>query len=306
MSALKSFEKIHEEVINLKEEGGYSIDDFYKALDIDPSKHEISSLMNWFFKDDQNEWLVQQVIRESIRLGLRDTPIYPHLIADTKVVDKYSVIMPHINMSDNEAETSPVVSIGTKTAELSKPVTINLKLTDEIVNNVTLNLLSVFLKDVGIKLNRAIDTLAINTLINGDQSDDSDKCAAIGVKTKGSFDDLDFLRARTRLSRLGKAPTCIILSENAYLDVYKLPEFKKLPHYVHEAMPEDKVMLVSKNDAMIKLDAFAMTVKYSKYIQHTHIYVHLPKTGFATLFRNGRLILDKSKEFSSQGFPKWF
>src|SRR5690606_38635955 len=134
-------------------------------------------LMNMPDFNTEYRWLVPEVIREAIRLGLRKNPIYPSLIASEINVDQPKVTMPYINMSDamvkkiGEAETIPVgtTSFGQKDVKLSKLAT-GLKISDEVLQFVPLNILSIFLQDVGVNLNIGLDTAMIDVLINGDQA----------------------------------------------------------------------------------------------------------------------------------------
>lgn len=311
-----------------------SPDSFYQAIGLNPTNTTIESLMNMPEFPEGYRWLIPEVIREAIRLGLRKSPIYGNLIAAEETVTQPKVIMPHINMSDampskvNESETIPVgsVSFGDKTVKLEKVGT-GLKLTDEVQQYVPLNVLSLYLQDVGVKLNLALDTLAVDTLINGDQDDGSEAAPLIGVQNTNTFTYFDFLRAIARLHRLGRTPQSILSNENPFLEIYNLAEFKgregsvkdmtlnvrtplptSMAYDIHGAMPADnQVMLIDSTSALIKLNASALKVESERIVERqiTGTFVTLT-TGYATLFRDARLILDKSKAFSSQGFPSWF
>ena len=73
-------------------------------------------------------WIVPEIIRSAITLGMRQAPFYPEIIASDQSISGLSAIMPMINMSDaapakvNEAETIPLgdVSFGQKSVSLFK------------------------------------------------------------------------------------------------------------------------------------------------------------------------------------------
>lgn len=319
----------------VKEKWGFgSIETFYNSIGVSGSNTSINQLMTVPEFDDSFRWLIPEVVREAVRLGLRKNPIYGSLIAAEETVSQPSVILPFINMSDampkklNEAESIPVgtTSFGQKTVKLFKVGT-GLKVTDEVQQYVSLNILSLYLQDVGVKLGQALDTLAIDTLINGDQASAGDACAVIGTETGTSFTYKDFLRAWIRMGRIGKMPSGILSNENQALEILELAEFKALAgkatlqniqvqtpvpasqnYWIHGAMPTtNQAMLVDTTSALIKLNSTALRVESeriaSKQLNGTYVTL---TTGFATLFRDARLILDKSLAFSGNGFPSYF
>ena len=95
------------EVVN--ERYGISMDQYLSTLGIDTKK---DTLQNLFTMPDQSvRWVVPEIIRAAITLGLRQAPFYPNIIAGDQPVNGLQVTMPYINMSDaaparvNEAET---------------------------------------------------------------------------------------------------------------------------------------------------------------------------------------------------------
>ncbi len=319
----------------IKQKWGYAdMASLYDTLGINPGGTTIEQLMTMPETPEGYRWLVPEVIREAIRLGLRRNPIYPSLIAAEESVTQPTVIMPSVNLSDamptkiNEAETIPVgtVDFGQKTVKLNK-YGVGIKVTDEVLQYVSLNLISVFFQDAGVKMNLALDTKAILTLINGDQPDGSDSCAVIGVNNTGDgFKYRDMLRAWIRLSRIGRLPSGILSNESPALDILELPEFKGFPgdttkqrlivktpipasqdYWIHGAMPAtNQIMLVDGSSALIKLNAQALRVESDRIVERqiNGTYATMT-TGFATLFRDARLLIDKSVAFSDAGFPSW-
>lgn len=306
---------------------------FYAAIGVNPSQATIASLASMGDIPDGYRWLVPEVIREAIRLGLRRSPIYTNLIAAEETVSQPTVIMPQINLSNGmptklgEGETISTgeVAFGQKTVKLQKVGT-GIKISDEVVQYVSLNLLSLYLQDVGVNMNLALDSLAIETLINGDQSDGSEAAPVIGTQTVSVFAYIDFLRAVARMHRLGRTPESFLSDEEVFLEIYQLPEFKgrqafqsdvtlqvrtpiptTMAYDIHGAMPDtNKVMIIDSNGALIKLNSAALKVESERIVERqiSGTYVTMT-TGYASLFRDARLIIDKSVTFASQGFPSW-
>lgn len=306
---------------------------FLAALGIDPAMHTVESLMTMPEFEEGYRWLVPEVIREAVRLGMRKSPIYPNLIAAEESVSQPKVTMPAINMSDSmpteigEAETIPVgsISFNQKDVKLIKVGT-GIKVTDEVLMYVSLNLLSLYMQDVGVKLNTALDAMAIDTLINGDQPGGTDAIATVGVKAANTLTYRDILTPWVRMSLLGRLPQNILANEEAALDILDLSEFKgfsgsnkmaninlqtPVPRdqslYIHGAMPSGKkFMFVDKTSALLKLNAAGLKTESERIVnkQISGTYVTLT-TGFATMFRDARLLLDYSQEIGTKNFPAW-
>lgn len=319
---------------------GFAYDDksgapeaFLAALGVDPAMHTIESLMTMPDFNEGYRWLVPEIVREAVRLGMRKNPIYPNLIAAEESVSQPKVTMPAINMSDampteiGEAETIPVgsVSFNQKDVKLAKVGT-GIKITDEVSMYVSLNLLSLYMQDVGVKLNTALDAMAIDTLINGDQADGSDAVAVIGASTADTLTYRDILRAWVRLGVIGRLPQHMLGNEDAAMDILDLEEFKgfsgsnkmaninlqtPVPRdqnlYIHGAMPTgNKFMFVDSTSAIIKLNAAGLRTESERIVQKqlSGTYVTLT-TGFATMFKDARLMLDYGLPFAGNGFPSY-
>ena len=302
-------------------------------LGIDPSLHTIDSLFN--FTDDIDSgfrWLVPEVIREAIRLGLRRGPIYPSLIAADETVSQPTVTMPKIDKSEatpkktGEAESIRMgtMTFGQRDVKLDKTA-VGINMTDEVVQYVALNTLSIFLQDVGVNLGLALDNQAINVLINGDQADGSMSAATIGVETTTEFNYIDFLRPWFRMGRLGRMPSKILSREEEAIAIVEIPEFKALAGKatlkdiristpiptsqdlsIHGGLPANHFMLVHPEAAMIKLTSQALKVESeriaSKQITGTYVSTTV---GFANILRDARLLVHNVPLFTAAGFPTW-
>lgn len=319
-----------------------SPESFYAAIGVNPSQASIQSLMAMPDFNENFRWLIPEVIREAIRLGLRKNPLYPNLIAAEETVAQAQVTMPYINMSDamptliGEAETIPMgtVSFGQKTVKLHK-VGCGMKITDEVQQYVAINVLSMYMQDIGVKLNLAKDVMAIDILING-ETGNSNAAPVIGVNTvydsaiTGSgISYKDLLRAWIRMGMLGRMPQSMLSNEDMALEILTLPEFTNrllllagietknlnlrtpIPstnnYDVHGAMPDsDQVMLIDNTSALIKLNAQAIRVESDRIAERGVNGTYVTETtGFAKMFVDAAIIIDQSLAYSSHKFPSY-
>lgn len=324
----------------IQEKYGFSIGDnkevdaFYHVLGVNPANHTVASLLSMPDFDEGFRWLLPEVIREAVRLGIRKAPAYPFYIAAEESVTQPSVIMPSIKMSDamatkiGEAESIPAgtIQFQEKTVKLQK-LGVGLEMTDEVRDYVPLNVLSIYLQDVGVKMNMGTDSNMVDVLINGDQDNGSNAAAIIGVDAiLAGFTYKDLLRAWIRMGAIGRLPQNILSNENSALDILLLNEFRNreflqnpailnvrtpIPqsanYDIHGAMPSNnQIMLVDATSALIKLNASALRVETdriaSRQINGTYV---TQTTGFANLFNDARLLIDKSITFAAAGFPNY-
>lgn len=310
---------------------GLSIEDYYEKLGVDTRK---DTMQNIFTMPDQEiRWLVPEIIRDAIVLGLREAPFYPSLIASDQPINGLQVTMPFVNMSDaaparvNEGETIPLgaVSFGQKSVNLFK-IGRGFKITDEVKNFVSLDVISIFIRDFGVQLGYALDTLAMDVLINGNNPNGSESAPVIGVgSTTDGITYRDLLRVWIRSSRLGRSFKTMIGSEDAALDILDLPEFKnrqsgtttatlnlKTPvpssadFYIHPGTPQGSVLMVDPRSALIKLTAKQLMLESERIVsnQTEAIYASLI-SGFSKMYMDASVLLDGTKAFATYGFPDY-
>lgn len=314
-----------------KEQWGLSLEDVLTKVGVDT---KITSMENIFTMPDQSiKWIVPEIIRSAVVLGLRQAPFYPDLISADEPVSQLKVTMPYINMSNavptklNEAETISVgnISYGSKTVNLFK-IGKGMKITDEVKNYVSLDVMSIFLRDLGVQMGYVADTLAIDTLINGNQSDGSESAPVIGVTDTAKLTQYrDLLRVWIRGSRMGRSFTNLVGSEETALDLLDLPEFKnkqqgttqstlnvKTPvpnsanFYIHPGIPASMTLLLDRSSAMIKLTSQQLKLESERIVsnQTEAIYATMT-TGFSKMFRDASILVDQTKLFSANGFPDY-
>lgn len=316
------------EVVN--EQLGVTIEDLYESLGIDPTVDTISNLFT--LPDEDIRWLIPELIRDAIRLGLRETPIWPSIVAAEQDINQMSVTMPYINLSESvphkvgEGETIPIgsISYGQKSVKTFK-IGRGIKITYEIKQYVSLDVISIFFQDFGIRLGQALDTLAIDVLINGDQADGSESAPVIGIGTAGTKEYRDFLRIWIRASRMGRKYNTIIGGEDSALDTLDLPEFKdrksgttdanltmKTPvpkdavYFIHGNVPADQEILLDPRFGLIKFNVQPLLLESEKIVSNqTEAFYASMTTGFGKIFRDAAVLMDSSVAFASNGFPDY-
>lgn len=320
-----------EEVLQTKfQDEDITVDSFLEDLGIDPSVDTIQNL--YTMPDGDARWVVPEIIREALLLGLRTAPIWSDITATEAQIDGLKAVMPHINMSDatpkkvNEAETIPLgtISYGQKDIKLFKMAR-GIKLSREVQQYVSLDVLSIFIRDFGVKLGHGLDVLALDCLINGEQTDGSESAPVIGVATANTKTYRDMLQVWIRMARIGRNPRVIIGGETAALDTLDMDEFKlryqgtpdhglnlKTPvpqtsdYYIHGNVPNDQEIILDPSMALIKFNAQPLLLESEKIVsnQTDAFYVSLT-TGFAKIMRDAAVILDKSDTIVNLPFPAW-
>lgn len=314
----------------VKERFNIELGELYEDLGIDPTTDTIENIMT--LPDNDIRWIIPEIIRDAIRLGLRSAPIWSSITAVEQEIGQKSVTMPYINMSDaaprkvGEAETIPFgsISYGEKSVSTFK-VGRGIKLSYEVKNFVSLDVISIFFQDFGIRLGHALDSLAIDVLQNGDQADGSESAPVIGVGTANTKVYKDFLRIWIRASRMGRRFNTIIGGESAALETLDLAEFKnrhagttdhkltlKTPvprdasYYIHGNVAAKQEILLDPRFALIKFNVIPLLIESEKIVSNqTEAFYATLTTGFGKIFRDSAVILDSSKVFSdpNYGFP---
>lgn len=322
----------------LKKKEGMSLSALFEDLGIDPSMDTIENIFT--LPDASVRWLIPEIFREALRLGMRKNPIWQNVVAAEQSVKQLSLTLPYLNMSDaapkyvGEAETIPLgnISFGQKSLKLRK-IGRGIKIPYEVRQYVSLNVVSIFLQDFGVKLNHAIDALMISVLINGEQADGSESAPVIGITTPGTLTYADLLRIWIRMSRIGRIPTIMIGGETAALNTLNLTEFKtnqfggtqpagvpansiiklKSPipassdYYIHGSMPTNQQLIIDPSASIIKYNAQPLLVESEKIVSNqTEATYATLTTGFGIVFRDARVLLDTSLDFdTTNGFPSY-
>lgn len=322
----------------VKDKFSISFNEFLFDLGIDPSYDSVYNISTLDDVDDIR-WIVPEVYREAIRLGLNKTPIYSSLIAGELNVSQLKTIMPYINEADaaprrvGEGETIGLgsLSYGSKEVEIFK-VGRGIKITDELRQYAAIDVVSIFLQDFGKKLGRALDVLAIDTIINGNEAGGTESASVVGVASAGTKTYKDMLKIWIRMARLGRTPNVIIGGEDAALDTLDLSEFKTNPqgganpagvptannislktpvprnssYFIHGNVPANQEIIMDPAASLLKLNAQPLKVESERIVSNqTEAFYTTLTTGFAKLFRDGSIIMDDSITFAGNPFPSY-
>lgn len=317
---------------------GVDIDAFYEDLGVDTSFDTVQNFFNT--PSDDVRWLIPEVFRDSLRLGYRNAPIWPAITAKEEQVNGLSQILPYLNMSDaapkklGEGETIPVgdLSYGERSFRIWK-FGRGIKLTDEVRRYVSLAVVSIYLQDFGVKMGQGVDTLALNTVINGEQANGVNSSPIIGVydiSKKIQFRDL--LRLWVRFSKMGRSPKIMISGEEMALDLLDLDQFSNraqgtteyklnvktpLPQgadlYINGNMDENQLVIIDPSVCLLKMNAVPLVVESERIVSNqTSAFYASFTTGFAKLFDDSSVIIDQQLAFDGSGsgagygFPSYF
>jgi len=84
----------------------------------------------------------------------------------------------------------------------------------------------------------------------------------------------------------------------------KTPVPKNMDVFVHGNIPANQLLLVDPSAAMVKLNSAPLMVESDKIISNQTLETYATlTTGFGTLFRDARLLLDRSLDISAAAFP---
>lgn len=287
--------------------------------------------------DDINKafrWIIPEVILAAIRTDYEASSMHLNWIATTQNMTKRDAKMPLILRGNatprkiGEGESIPLgtIKFGQKSVEVFKVGT-GFEITDELVEDSSLNLVFNFLGEVGTDMSLASDVEALNVLVNGDQADGSESAPVVGVETPGTFAYRDLKRVVARMERLKRNATRILSGEDDGLDIALLEEFKGFPGdtklgNINGIMgkvlslandiyitPPDQVMMLAPGKAMAKLLYKGMKIERDRNAQNqTNALYVSDHIGFGILRRDARVLIDKTVTYDATagetgGFP---
>jgi len=226
-----------------------------------------------------------------------------------------------------EAETigQGAVEWGQKTVTLSK-IGKAISYTDEMMLSVSLPVLSHWMRDLGTRLSAKLNTMAVTTLVNGDQADGSDSCAVVGVDdTSKGIVYADFVSLWVRGNLLNKNWYTMVANENVANTVLNLSEFKapqgagspyvqirnrpepaSMPLFVSSSVADDQILFVDPAASMIQLNFMPLRVESDRIVlRQISGTVCSLITGFTTIVRKNRVIMDATKARANYNFPSW-
>jgi hypothetical protein len=211
-----------------------------------------------------------------------------------------------------------------------------LKQTYESIMFTPINLAAVYFQELGVMMGADLDRALINILINGDQADNSQSAFVIGASTANTLLFTDIARAWIRFKRINRTSSVMLASEADAIMVMNMEQFLRkyypgaqavgmpsapdgvtinvntpLPNsqdvFVHDAIPTGKLVMVDTEKAAVQLTAMPLLLETDKIIsrQINETFVSII-TGFANIFRDGRLVLDYTTNLSTNPGPVVF
>lgn len=276
-------------------------------------------------------FIIPELILAAVRLDYDASSLHQGWIATTQPITQDEITMPFIKkgnaiarkVGEGESIEFGSISFGKKKASVFK-VGIGFKITDELIERSSLDMIFTFLGEVGVDMSICADYEAYRVLVNGEQASNAESAPVIGVYTLNTFSFKDIKRGASRLRRLKRIPDTIITGEDDGIDITSLPEFQgfnggnklatissilgvpdTLKNDVYTVNP-NQIMLLDSTKAMAKLQygSMKMEERRNPQTQENEIFVS-DHVGFAIIRRDARLIIDKSVLFSAQGFPAY-
>ncbi len=280
-------------------------------------------------------YLAPEIVRDFVVRGMEADASYTDLIMETEHVSSLDVSAPWVDYENpqlepiGEAETAPISRYkwGKKTITLRKR-SIGIDWSDELILSVKLPLLKQWMRRVGVEMNALLYSSAVSVLLNGDQAGGTDAVTVIGVETPTSMGFQDFVTAWVRAQLIGTNWGSMITNERMANQLLALAEFKptsgglgsalvnletrnqvvpnRMPHFISSVIGDGKILLFDPTQSLLYLVFRPLLVEAERIMsrQVSGTYVSL-MSGFTTVERKARVVIDKSKNISEFGFPTW-
>lgn len=272
-----------------------------------------------------------EVFLAPLSLGTVQASFYQDLVVREETVSQPTVTIPKIDLSKatlkDSAEAATIeegsVSYGSKDVKLRKKGRA-IKITYEAIQYNSLSLVQLFFEDAGRILGHSLNSMGIDTLINGDVAGGSEAAAVVGVEnTTNKITWFDIARLAIQGALIGRTFTQVIGNATTALNYLNLPEIKDkqsgmpllntrlkspltMPEdlFVSPGVPTNQMIFQDPSMSMVQLTAMPLMVETEKIIsKQLENSVATITTGFAKLQRNASVILDGSIAFSGAGYP---
>jgi hypothetical protein len=267
-------------------------------------------------------FIIPEVVAQAVRIGYQHAALHPNWIATTQNLAKQKLTMPQILRGDamptrvNEGANIPMGSLafGKKEVEVFKIGT-GFSVTDELMLEATLDMFFLFLQEVGSDMSIGADTLAVSTLVNGEQADLSESAPVIGATTAATLAPLDLRRIRSRMGRLKNTITRAIMGEDDTLidlNAGNTSREEKTPEQYlgipvdNWVLPPGQSLFLNARNTMVKLAYRGLLTERRRNPQKQEDELFISDwIGFAIIRRDARVILDKDVTFASTPFPSY-
>lgn len=317
-------------------------DKFYHELGVDLSRMTVekmittSDLNRWLFPEVVRDAIIMGLtytpVYGALIAGEENIPS----TGLTMPSMDFSTIDVKSEVSLRESAEGATITEGQIITWSQKQVTVKkkargMKQTYESIMFCPIDLAAIYFQEMGVQLGADLDTDLMNIAFNGDQTDGSQSAPVIGAATASTLTYQDLVRAWIRFNRLGRVSTAMLCSENDAATILNMAQFQKtvfpgsstpasnqggptlnlkqpLPStqdiYPLTQIPDGKIVFVDKSRAFIQLTAMPLLLESEKLVsrQIQGEYASMI-TGFANLFKDGRMVLDYTTSLSTNPGP---
>ena len=326
----------------LEDEYGYSINRLHQELGIDLNRTTVKQFMDF---DEDIKSIFPEYIRDALQVGSPNQPNYDGIVANTIYPDSQSVNYQYIDYAPIEKMKNRITrSKGATPREIeidnrqktvmAKDIAVKVRVHNDAIKYSTLGSLPNKLAPARKRYDDDVAAILFDVLINGDQGRDTKtgllvECSPpiVGVlsTTNGITEDdyrdlaIDMGAYGRQVSSIAGHPTLqkkitrwedfekrLIGAANVDIE-HEFPLPTKLKNYQTFLLASDKMLLVSQMYALEKFVPEDLYIESEKDIfTDLHLAVIKAKIGYANIHRDGRVIIDGSKEIGSNGLPTWF
>jgi hypothetical protein len=320
---------------------GMTPTDFYKGLGIDPQGLTVEKMLNtselnrWLFPEVIRDAVLAGLSYTPFygQLIAAEESI-PSTGLTMPSMDFTDIDSAEVQLRDtNEGATiteGQIITWAEKQVSVKKKAR-GLKQTYESIMFCPIDLAAIYFEELGTQLGADLDADLVDIAFNGDQADGSQSAPVIGASTANTLTYNDLVRAWIRFNRLGRQSSVLLASENDVATLLAMSQFQNtvypgaitpsaasggptlnikqpLPSsqdiYTHDAIPDGKLVLVDKRRFAIQLTAMPLLLESEKIVsrQIQGEYVSII-TGFANLFKDGRMVLDYTTSLSTNPGP---
>lgn len=313
----------------------YTPEKFYHDIGVDLKGMTVNKMLN---TGELSRWLFPEIFRDAIRTGLEYTPFFSRLITGEETIESTGLTMPKLEMPTADdvrlRATAEGASITTGKMKVwkEKQVTIKkkargLEQSYESILFTPIDLARIYFEELGARLGADLDRDLIDIAVNGDQADASEAAPVIGATTANTLAYTDIARAWIRFKRINRNSAAMIMTEADAITVLNMSQFERknppggtsisgvtlnvntpLPSdqdiYVHTAQPTKKITFIDPARAFVQLTAMPLLVESERVVnqQREGEYVSII-TGFANVFKDGRLVLDYATDLTTNPGP---
>ena len=341
--ALQAERQTTKEDITLKSalEGTFGADmtpaAFYDKMGINLKGMTVDKILN---TGEMNRWLFPEIIRDAIRIGLLYTPFYSKLIAGEDSINSTGLTMPYMDyrgIDQNQIrlrDTKEAASITESEVVVWREKQVNitkkargLLQSYESIQFVPIDLATLYFEELGVRLGADLDSSLISVAINGEQADASEAAPVMGATTANTLTYFDIARVWVRFKRIFRNATVMLMNEADAITVLNMSQFLFIQYpggvtqsgvtlnvntplptsqdiYVHNAVPDKTIVFVDVSRMAIQITAQPLLTESDKIIrrQMTETFVSI-MTGFAILFRDGRIVLSYGTSLATNPGP---